>query len=317
MQHFTDRLIEDYDSPLQNHWVNLSIEPWRFNYLAKKWKCPNDPENRSILPETQWKEKLGLFLACDKTVRVNTKAEICRTSYGPYGKSYLVWLTFLDLNGTEHTMDVWISEQGKNTKNAEKCIDSRSPLCQDVYDAIIKNGKIPPEVAKLLSTIGSKTWTGSTEQKVQYKLNSWKQQTLFEAAASECSFVTLKQLDPFDNYLYRGDPGRLADYDLTIKFKNDTAITTRIDLKLLLSRVTLGEQVAHDAELLIASMLFSNEAIPERRINFECENKIEETEEFKILLSKFEQKLSEAGNCYIKIKNINTNTGKVDYEFYK
>ena len=227
MQHFTDSLIEDYDNQLQNHWVNLSIEPWRFNYLAKNWKCPKDPENRAILPEAQWQKNLDLFLACDKAVRVNTKAEICRTSYGPYGKSYLVWLTFLDVDGVEHTMDVWISEQGKNTKNAEKCIDSRSPLCQDIYDAIVKNGRISPEIAKLLSTIGSKTWTGSTESKVQKKLNSHIQQKIFEEAANTCNIKLIK-LDPFDEHLYRGDPGRLADYDITIEGQ-----TVRIDLKLL------------------------------------------------------------------------------------
>ena len=77
--------------------------------------------------------------------------------------------------------------------------------------------------------------------------------------------------------MYKGDPGRLADYDLTIKCSNGTQITARVDLKLLLNKLTLSDQVAHDAELLLASTLFTDEVFGERRADSRSNIKIEET----------------------------------------
>jgi hypothetical protein len=307
MQHFTDLLVEEYTDQLQNHWVDLNIEPWRYNYLAKKWKCPKDSDNRAILPEAEWNEKLKLFLDCGTTVKVDKKAEICRTSYGQYGTSYLVWLTFLDRESNEHTIDVWISEYGKTTKNAEKYIDSRSPLCQDVYDSILKTSSISPEIARLLPTIGSKTWTGSTETKVQKKLNSNTQQDIFEKAAKECG-VTLVKLDKFDDRLYRGDPGCLADYDLIIdNYK------ARVDLKLLKSNSTISDQKPHDAALLISSE-YQTAEVAYHRV---CGNVgIETTQKFQELLAAFKKNLLLAGSCFLHINKIDLETGMVDYVLF-
>ena len=307
MQHFTDSLVADYIEPLQNHWVELSIEPWRYNFLAQKWKCPNNLENRSVLPEADWNKKLKLFLACGDRVRVDKKAEICQTYYGQFGKSYLVWLTFLDATGNKHTFDVWLDEYGKNTKNAEKYIDSRSPLCQNVYDSILKTNSISPETAKLLSTIGSKTWTGSTEQKVQKKLNSSIQQDIFEKAAKECG-VPFKKLDKFDDYLYRGDPGRLADYDLIID-----NCQIRVDVKLLESNSTIAAQNPHDAVLLISSD-YRTADIAYHRVSGEVG--VETTQTFKDLLATFKKNLLAAGKCFLHIDKIDLETGVVDYELF-
>ena len=307
MQHFTYFSVADYIEPLQNHWVELSIESWRYNFLAKKWKCPNNIENRSILSEADWNEKLKLFLACGNRVRVDKKAEICQTSYGQFGTSYLVWLTFLDATGNEQTIDVWLSEHGKNTKNAEKYIDPRSPLCQDVYDSILKTNSISPEIAKLLPTIGSKTWTGSTEKKVQKKLNSSIQQDIFEKTAKDCG-VPFKKLDKFDDYLYRGDPGCLADYDLIID-----NCQIRVDVKLLESNSTIAVQKPHDAVLLISSE-YRTADIAYHRVRGEAG--IETTQTFKDLLATFKKNLLAAGKCFLHIDKIDLETGAVDYRLF-
>jgi hypothetical protein len=307
MQHFTDFLVADCIEPLQNHWVELSIEPWRYNFLAKKWKCPTNIENRSILSEADWNKKLKLFLACGNSVRVDKKAEICQTYYGQFGTSYLVWLTFLDASGNEQTIDVWLNEYGKNTKNAEKYIDSRSPLCQDVYDSILETGCISPEIAKLLPAIGSKTWTGSTEKRVQKKLNSYIQQSIFEKTAEECG-IPFKKLDKFDDYLYRGDPGCLADYDLTIdNYK------VRVDVKLLESNSTIAAQKPHDAVLLISSEYRTADTAYHRVCG---EVGVETTQTFKDLLATFKNNLLAAGKCFLHIDKIDLETGAVDYVLF-
>jgi hypothetical protein len=307
MRHFTDFSIENFADQLQNHWVELNIEPWRYNFLAKKWKCPNNTENRAILSEAAWNEKLKLFLDCGTSVRVDRKAEICRTSYGQFGTSYLVWLAFLDIAGNEHIIDVWISEYGKNTKNAEKYIDSRSPRCQDVYDSILKTSSISPELAKLLPTIGSKTWTGSTENKVQKKLNSNIQQDIFEKTAKECG-VSFIKLDKFDDRLYRGDPGCLADYDLIIE-----NYKVRVDLKLLESNSKLAEQKPHDAALLISSEYRTADTDYYRVCG---EVGVETTQTFNNLLVAFKDNLLAAGKCFLHIDKIDLETGAVDYAVF-
>lgn len=314
MKHFTDLLIEDYAHELVDQWVKLNIEPWRYNYLAQNWKCPNSKENRAILPEEQWKKEKEAFLACGKDVEVFDEAEICGTYYGPYGKTYLVWLEFWGQDGEMHTIDVWINENGKNVQNAEKFIDPRSPLCKDAYESIVSNGSIPAEIAELLPTIGSKTWTSSTENKVQKKLNSWKQQSIFEDVVNNSGLnIKLIKLDKFDDYLYRGDPGKLADYDLILTTKDGIEFKARIDLKLLEDNETSKDQNPHDAELLITSE-WRTGAVSSYR--FSGEPGIEDTEEFKTLLSLFNQALLAAGKCFLHINNIDLKTGKVDFALF-
>lgn len=317
-RNYTDALIEDYidknPDSFENNYIMLSIAPSRLRYLAKDWNCPKNTENRRLLPETEWEKERAALLAYGSDLKINQRAELCGT-YHKYGTSYLVWLEFTGADGINHKLDTFIRQSSsKGETYATKVIDGVE--CSTIYNTIVSNKNINPIIAKKLNSIGSVKWTGTTESKVQYKLNSWKQQTIFEAAADELDFVTLKQLDANDNHLYKGDPGQLADYDLTLQLANGSKITTRLDLKLLLDRLTLCDQAAHDAELLVASTLLTNEIVGERRSNFDCNIKIEETEEFKQLMLKFKQKLQEAGQCFIKINKINTESGSVDWEFY-
>jgi hypothetical protein len=316
---YTDVLIDDcidlYQNSFENNYIVLSVPPRVVQFLAKNWKCPRNELNRQVLSADLWEKERAALLAYGNDLNITQKAELCGTYYNFECPSYLIWLEFTGSDGVTHKLDAYINETSrKGDIYATKVIDGVP--CEEVYSSIINTGHINPKVAKRLNSIGSVKCVGSAEEKVQYKLNSWKQQTVFETAADDCSFVTLKQLDKFDNYLYKGDPGRLADYDLTIKCSDGTQITARVDLKLLLNKLTLSDQVAHDAELLLASTLFTDEVFGERRVNSSSNPKIEETAEFKEFMLRFKARLSEAKPCFIKINKIDTATGKVDYEFY-
>lgn len=317
-RNYTDALIEEYidnnPNSFENNYIELSITPNRLQYLARNWKCPKNAENRKVLSEPDWERERSTLLAYGQSLKINKRAELCGT-FHKFGTSYLIWLEFTGSDNVKHKIDIFLSKSSsKGELYAEKIIDGVE--CADIYNCIINDKNIEVVIAKKLNSIGSVTWSGTAEEKVQYKLNSWKQQTIFEDAASECPFVKLEQLDPFDNYLYKGDPGKLADYDLTLTCSDGMQVSARIDLKLLRSRLTLQDQVAHDAELLVASILCSDEIVRERRDKFDCATKIEETVEFKKFMLVFKQKLKNAGNCFIKINRIDTNTGKIDYEFF-
>lgn len=317
---YTEALIEDYEElfpdSFENNYILLSIQPHILQLLAKNWKCPKNALNRQVLPVDAWEKEHAALLAYGNALEITKKAELCGTYHNFERPSYLIWLEFTGPDRVAHKLDTYIGEASCNGAiYATKIVDGAP--CEEVYNNIINTGHIDPRIAKKLNSIGSVKWTGHTEEKVQYKLNSWKQQTVFEAAADDCPYVMLKQLDKFDNYLYKGDPGRLADYDLTVKCSNGAQITARVDLKLLLNKLTLSDQVAHDAELLLASTLFTDEVFGERRIGSNYNVKIEETAEFRELMLRFKARLAEAKPCFIKINKIDTVTGKVDYEFYK
>lgn len=156
-----------------------------------------------------------------------------------------------------------------------------------------------------MPTIGAETWTGSAESKVQKKLNSYIQSTIFEKACDSVG-IKYKQLDDFDNYLYRGNPGRLADYDLTFS----DGSTIRIDLKLIQETTDLATQNPHDAELLISSDWRTSDVKYHRVFG---QASIENTVEFKKLLDAFREEQQAAGKCFIHINKIDLETGAVNY----
>ncbi len=316
---YTDAVIKDYEEPetveLRNHYVILHIEPWRYNYLATNfWQCPNNDKNRKILPKSEWERCLQLFKACGKTVCVEPQAEICSILRYEGKTTYIVWLEFTGPDGYKYKFDVKISElDSKGNKNLEKHVDPRSPLCKDVYAALIKNKSLPPQLLQLLTTFGAETWEGSLAEKLQYKLNSFKQQECFEQAVKKHSkFVTAEQLDPNDDKLYRGDPGKLADYDLTFTFADNKTITCRVDLKLLPNLDTLPTQNPHDAELLLGSTWKPKTKVAHCRI-INNTQRIEESEEFQNLMDSFRRELAKAGKCFIGIKSIDMKSGEIDF----
>lgn len=314
MADYTDTLIKDYEPELRNHWVKLlNLKPWRWLWLAQnKWRCPNNADNRNILSAEDWEKEKELFISLGRNVRVDPEAEIVSTYHKDDKKNYLVWLKFFDTAGKKHYIDVWLSElDSKGNKNAEKYIDPRSPLCKDIYEMIITKGYIPTDLAVLLKGIGSKIWDKSTAEKVQYKLNSWKQQTIFEATLKKLN-IDYKQLDDFDSYLYKGDPGNLCDYSIAFTAADDKTYNAKVDVKLLESNSKLSEQNPHNADILISTEIKTNKPA---FLRVKGEADIENTTEFKQLLAEFSAALEQAGQIYIRINNINEETGKVDWEW--
>lgn len=304
---------ENQDS-FENQYITLTVPVYRLLWLAKKWNCPKNAANRQVLSEENWEKERKALIAYDKNLKVIQKAALCGT-YHKFGVSYLIWLEFTGPDAIMHKLDVYINEtSGSGEIYAIKTIDGVK--CDYVYDSIIKTGFIPVIIAKKLNSIGSITWTGSAEVKSQFKLNSWNQQQILETVASTCPFVTLIQLDPYDDCLYKGDPGCLADYDLMITLKDGRTVTTRLDLKLLLDLAKVSEQNPHDAELLIASSLLTSDIHGCRVSDFTREVKIEETDEFKEFMLLFKAALKNNPRKYIKIHNIDTNTGKVTYDYF-
>ena len=310
---------EDINS-FENQYVTIMMPINTILWFTENlWKTPpGNATNRQILSAANWTLERAALLAYGKNLNINTKASLCST-YHTNGTSYLVWLEFTGPDHIKHKIDVYINEKSKDgTKTyAVKGIDGVP--CDIIYDAIINNGVIAPRIAKKLNSIGSVTWVGSAEAKTQYKLNSFRQQKLFEKVADECQFVELRQLDCFDDYLYRGDPGQLADYDLTITLENGTKITTRLDLKLLhdLSFESIEKQNPHDAEIILASALLDAGSVKGGRIFNPVGNvRIEETKEFKHFIESFKSTLKANPKQYIKIYDIDTTTGKVTYSFF-
>ena len=285
------------------------------NTLLRKvptWKCPKSNTTRQIMSADNWEKERQALLAYGNNLLINTKALLCGTFHNK-NTGYLVWLEFTGPDRVMHKLDCFINDSDCEVIKVVDGID-----CETVYADIINNGSINPSVARKLNSIGSITWQGSAEAKTQYKLNSFREQKCFEKVAAKCPFVELKQLDCFDNFLYRGDPGCLADYDLTLILKNGARLTTRVDLKLLNDLSTIADQQkkAHDAELLIASALLTPETqgywvkAPSHAIH------IENTEEFQKFMRLFEEELAKESPQYIKIHSIDTDTGRVIYDFF-
>ena len=218
-----------------------------------------------------------------------------------------MWLVFTGVDNKKYLLDVYLNEKQLSGKiNCIKKIDPRSPKCFDIYNSIVNDGVIDPSTAKLLPSIGSRTWTGSVENKVQKKLNSEVQSIIFEAACRTCD-IEYTRLDQFDDLLYAGDPGRLADYDLIIEGQK-----IRIDLKLLenLTKEKFDQQNPHDAQLLVGSNWHSGDAACHRVIGLPA---VENSLKFKTLLQTFSKLLVDLGAVFLHIDKIDLDTGKVDF----
>ncbi len=296
----------------KNQYVSIVFNLQALLNKAQNWYCPKSKENRQTLPASNWQIERQALIAYGDSLVINTNAQLCSTFHNKAGISYLVWLEFTGPDAIIHKLDCVVDE---TIGDITKIVDGIE--CETVYDDIITKGSINPSVAKKLNSIGSITWQGSAEAKTQYKLNSFRQQKCFEKAAEQCSFIELRQLDCFDDYLYRGDPGCIADYDLTLILDDGTRLTTRVDLKLLMDLNTIQDQKAHDAELLIASALLTSDIqghwVKPPRHN--CQ--IGKIDKFKQFMTLFKEELNKEASQYIKIHRIDPNTGKVVYDFFK
>lgn len=283
----------------KNNWIEILITSEHLYKLSENWSCPKSPLNRSKLSEESWKQIYALFRSLGPQVVFEKEADLCTT----YENSLLIWLTFEDIRGTKYLLDFYLPKQLENKNTYNKFIDPRSPLCADIYNSIITTGKINSELVPLLSTIGSSTWKGTLEQRVQKKLNESIQSAIFEYATQELGIKAIP-LDPFGNRLYRGSPGNISDYDLIID-----GLKIRIDLKLVKDLTELSSQEPHDSNLLVGANWKTGDTdyyIINDPLN------ISNNRKFIALIALFSKILKEASKIYIHINKIDLN-GSVDY----
>lgn len=306
-------LDEDHNN-FENNYITLLMDTNTIRWFASNsWKMPNDDTNRAILPTDAWEAERRALCAYGDTLIVLPKAKLCKT-YNKYNvPGYLVWLEFTGPDNIMHRLDVIINEQSKNGKfYVVKTIDGIR--CNTFYNTVTAHQRLNPRVAKKLHSIGSVKWSGSGEVKTQFKINSCLQQAIFEFSAKALEFVTLTQLDPYDDFLYKGDPGCLADYELTVHLADGRQLTTRIDLKLLKDFSKLAEQDGHDADLLVASDIYNNE-VKILRVNHNFAENIEYTKEFNDFILNFTQNIHDINPRYLQVHSIEAETGTVDFSY--
>lgn len=290
-------------------------------FMKNKWNFPDSRlytnETDLVAAKERWEAEREAFLHYGESIQVEKYALLCGTFY-KYGTSYLVKLFFTGPDKKPHEIKVYMSATSKDehTLYAKKIVDGVP--CSYVYNSIVKNGYIEPRIASKLHSCGSAKWEGTAEHKTQYKLNSWKQSDFVEGVASKLPNIILRQLDKFDDYLYKGDPGSLGDYDLIIKRADGSEIKTRIDLKLLMDLSTLPEQNAHDAELLIATDMDNSSTIMCKYVKIpECNINLYDVPEFRHFMQELKNTIQIAPPKYIKIIKIDETTGKVDFSYFQ
>jgi len=283
--------------------INWPIEKLQ-NHIAKA-KCPK-LDTRKELSEEGWQAAKDIFMSGNAAV--SQKAIIAGTFYNENGqKTFLVWIIF-KARGTVFKFDIYLPEKIGGEITCVRQIDERSPLCDNIISSIEEYSKLPVGHGKLLQTMGSPIWEGSYESKLQKKLNSHIQQTIFEDSCNELG-ISCIGLDPFDAYCYNGDPGKLADYDIIINGK-----TIRIDVKLVKDLEELKNQKAHDASLLIGSDWHSGKT-GSFIVNEQVADLIN-NDKFNELLEVFSRRLREAGRVFLHIDSINLETDEVTFSLF-
>lgn len=307
-----DYELDENLNSFEDQIIRLLISRAQWLELSKTWVppkyCIQDPE--------LWRAEYKAFVDYGNAVEIDDWALLCSTFFDQHGTKFSIRLGFSGPDQIKHFINVYLYEFSLDgTCQAKKVIDGVLGL--DIYDFITKTGHINPRIAKKLNSIGSVTWSDSTESRVQRKLNSLLQSRVFETVASRMPNVTLKQLDKFDDYLYKGDPGSLGDYDLSISRADGSTITTRIDLKLLLDLSAISTQKAHDAELLIATDMFNSGSVCYYAKTPKCNVNLRDVPEFEEFRKELHKALYTDPPKYIKIHKIFTDTGKVDFTYFR
>ena len=314
MQDFTDNLIQDY-SNIRNNYLELNIPSWRLNFLAQnQWRYYDQQSGRVAYPgklsKEEWEEALQKFIAAGKQVRVEPEAEIIYN----LPKSYVIWLEFYDSTGAKCKIDVLIGKTDSHGQsNGTRKIDPRCPKVATVRKAIINESLSVEELAQLADIVSTRPTKGdmsSIEKKIQYKLNGSVIEDVFKDSAEDLG-IKVDELDPYNEYFYKGSPGNLADFD--VHFKDGTI---RVDIKLIGSEDTsIVEADAHDAQFLVCWDWRDQEFIT-KQVN-QSNIDITTIPIYNSIIEAAAQKLKNGYGPLININSINLNTGKIEYTIFK
>lgn len=328
MENYTDSLIEEIVNSLdvtedtyelENNWIELHLTPSYLEFLATKAWVSNARTGESFYRNTLSLEErdtnLLLLQSLLPDVNYETKCELLKTNSSRDVDGYYVLFRFYTPDNEEKILDVWINAKDKfNNVRATRHIDQRSPSCLKVYKSIVTDGKVDVPTANYIVQCGSKTWDHSSPEaqtaNVQFKLNSWTSEALFEDVL-KISDIPYSIVDTYSARFYKGSPGNRSDFIITID-----GITCKIDIKLLLTNDKIAEQAAHDADIVIGTELLSKNV--DYLVVNDSKNgeKMTQLPKFKQLLLDYKARLVAAKNCYLKINSIDLQTGEISYSHF-
>lgn len=310
MVDFTDELSKDYTPAVRQNYVefNPSFTSRLLQWFADKmvYYSSGRPYPGKLNQE-EWEETLRLLKEAGPNVQFEKEAEIIYNN----PKSYVLWFTFKDINGNKHRIDIQLPKATKNSSNGERKIDPRSPLVDDLRQAIL-NGYIEPSKLAIIKDIAeaqpNKPGIETVEKKVQYKVNGTLVEDALEQAAAKEN-VKLDILDPYGKYYYKGTPGNIADFDIYLN-----AGKVRFDAKLIKNTFTEGtKNEAHDASHLVGYSISTKEFIVEKVAD--CEVDLANDPQFKNILAKAKEILKDAP--IVCINSFDYETDKVDFIIWK
>ena len=306
----TDELINDY-SPIRQNYIEFSpkvtgkLLQW---FAEKSWAYYESTKSYpGKLTKDEWEETLNLFKEAGPNVQFDKEAEIIYNN----PKSYVIWLTFKDINGNEHKLDVLIPKATQNESNGERKIDGRCPKVDDLRQDVLA-GYIEPSKLAIVKDIAdaqpNKPGIETPEKKVQYKINGSTVEKALEQAAAELN-IKMNILDPYSDYYYKGTPGNIADFDIYLEHG-----VVRFDAKLVKTAITeTTKKEAHDAAYLVAYCIDSKDFVVEQVAD--CEVDLANDLQFKNMLV-IAKKLLESAQI-IGINSFDYQTGKIDFWLFK
>lgn len=297
---------------VENNYLDLAIKPselvWqannRWKYFGGGWQYPGK------LTEEEWNEARQAFIDAGDHVQIDKKADIIKN----LADVYTVWLGFTGADSAHYKIDVPIWKKNfKGSSNGDRRIDPRCPTVNDTRKKIIDRAITPEETLILEDILNSRpdfAHVDTIEEKLQYKLNGSVVETAFKYALRKLN-IPFKELDTYGDYIYKGSPGDLADFDIGLD-----RIVYRVDTKLIKSTDTSGvKKLAHDADILITYSIDAQDVIVDiMNSKFDY---VVETEKFKELVQTLKDEMNSYDKPFIRIKSINTLTGEVEYSLTK
>ena len=305
---------------IRNNWLELKINLYEIKMQVSSANYYPKGSYAGKLSEQDWTKTKDLFLELynHKQLKVLPEAEIISTLHTENGKTkYVVWLEFIDTatnNIYKLDVPIWKTNYDGNRIN-ERHIDNNCPLVETVRNAILNNEMTAEDLETLIDIVNSRPdkLVKTPEGKVQYKLNGSLAEDIAVITANEVGLNLSDDLDPYNKYFYKGSPGNLSDFDITL----DNGKKVRVDIKLIKSDDTSKvEKDAHDADYLICYNFNANRLVV-KKVKDSCQIDLLADELFKKFMQKYPVNAKNilSKTPLIQINSFNLETGKVDWEW--
>lgn len=309
---------------VRNNWIDLKIKDRSLVTQAIQGK--NDPkkgwqfyeyrdkqrEYPGKLSKSEWTKMRDLFisLANQNQLIVLPEAELLVNKE----KFWIVWLNFKDLEGNLYKIDVllWKTDFYGNSNGDRKIDTKQCPLAATIRNKILDNSLMPKDIEILEDILNSRPDKIVTETlgKLQYKLNSLLPEDGLVIAAKSKGIEISEDLDPYNQYIYKGSPGDLADFDITID-----GVKIRVDVKLIETMDTSKvETSAHDAQYLICWCWRNKEPLV-KQTSKPCMIDLLQNKTFQDLMEEYKAVMLGLLKEYpfLRLQNLNRDTCEITY----